>query len=71
MWKPFSVSGGKKHRIDNIHYVPTVVNTDEYSIKDHSETKPVIVGWIGSKSTLRYLVALEQLVSFMLPIRKK
>lgn len=58
----FLFQEAKKHRINNIHYVPTVVNTEEYGIKGHSETKPVIVGWIGSKSTLQYLVDLEQLV---------
>jgi len=58
----FLFQEAKKHRDDNIYYVPTVVNTDEYPVKDHIATKPVIVGWIGSRSTLRYLVDLEQLV---------
>jgi glycosyltransferase involved in cell wall biosynthesis len=58
----FLFQEAKKHRDDNIYYVPTVVNTDEYTVKDHIATKPVIVGWIGSRSTLRYLVDLEQLV---------
>lgn len=58
----FLFQEAKKQRADNIYYVPTVVNTIEYSMKDHKESKPVIVGWIGSKSTLRYLVDLEQLV---------
>jgi len=58
----FLFQEAKKHRDDNIYYVPTVVNTDEYPVKDHIATKPVIVGWIGSRSTLRYLLDLEQLV---------
>ena len=58
----FLFQEAKKHRDDNIYYVPTVVNTDEYPVKDHIATKPVIVGWIGSRSTLRYLVDLEELV---------
>jgi len=58
----FLFQEAKKHRDDNIYYVPTVVNTDEYPVKDHIATKPVIVGWIGSRSTLRYLMDLEQLV---------
>ena len=58
----FLLQEAKKHRTDAIYYVPTVVNTDEYLVKKHSETKPIVVGWIGSRSTLRYLVDLERLV---------
>jgi len=52
----------QKHRGDGLYYVPTVVNTDEYPVKEHVERRPVTVGWIGSRSTLRYLVDLEELV---------
>lgn len=58
----FLVREAKKHRGDSIYYVPTVVDTDEYPIKQHIDIKPVTVGWIGSRSTLRYLVDLEELV---------
>jgi len=58
----FLLQEAKKQRIDNLYHVPTVVNTTEYNVKDHTETKPITVGWIGSKSTLRYLMDLEQLV---------
>jgi glycosyltransferase involved in cell wall biosynthesis len=52
----------RQHRDDNIYYIPTVVDTDEYPVKEHTEKSPVTVGWIGSRSTLRYLVDLEELV---------
>ena len=52
----------KRHRVDNFYYVPTVVNTDEYTAKEHVSANPVVVGWIRRRSTLRYLVDLEQLV---------
>jgi glycosyltransferase involved in cell wall biosynthesis len=52
----------QQHRSDKIYYVPTVVDTDEYPVKEHIERSPVTVGWIGSRSTLRYLVDLEELV---------
>jgi glycosyltransferase involved in cell wall biosynthesis len=58
----FLFQEAKKYGVDNLYYVPTVVDTDEYPVKDHVTTKPVIVGWIGSRSTLRYLVDMEQLV---------
>jgi glycosyltransferase involved in cell wall biosynthesis len=52
----------KQHRDESVFYIPTVVDTDEYPVKKHIEKKPVTVGWIGSRSTLRYLVDLEELV---------
>jgi glycosyltransferase involved in cell wall biosynthesis len=58
----FLLKEARQHRDDNIFYVPTVVDTDEYPVKDHIERRPVTVGWIGSRSTLRYLVDLEELV---------
>jgi glycosyltransferase involved in cell wall biosynthesis len=58
----FLLHEAKQHRDDSIYYVPTVVDSDEYPVKEHIEKKPVTVGWIGSRSTLRYLVDLEELV---------
>ena len=58
----FLLKEARQYRDDNIFYVPTVVDTDEYPVKEHIETRPVTVGWIGSRSTLRYLVDLEELV---------
>jgi glycosyltransferase involved in cell wall biosynthesis len=58
----FLLQEAKRHRDDSIFYVPTVVDTDEYPVKEHSERKPVTFGWMGSRSTLRYLVDLEELV---------
>jgi glycosyltransferase involved in cell wall biosynthesis len=58
----FLLHEAKQHREDSIFYVPTVVDTDEYPVKEHIEKKAVTVGWIGSLSNLRYLVDLEELV---------
>jgi glycosyltransferase involved in cell wall biosynthesis len=58
----FLLKEARQHRDDNIYYVPTVVDTDEYPVKKHTTRTPVTVGWIGSRSTLRYLVDLEDLV---------
>jgi glycosyltransferase involved in cell wall biosynthesis len=58
----FLLKEARQYKDDNIFYVPTVVDTDEYPVKDHIERRPVTVGWIGSRSTLRYLVDLEDLV---------
>lgn len=52
----------KRHREEGVYYIPTVVDADQYPVKAHSEKKPVTIGWIGSRSTLRYLVDLEGLV---------
>ena len=58
----FLFQEAKQHRDDRVFYVPTVVDTDDYPVKEHIEKKPVTVGWIGSRSTLKYLVDLEELV---------
>lgn len=58
----FLIEEAKKHRGDGIHYVPTVVDTDQYPVKNHVHVRPVTVGWIGSRSTLKYVADLEGLV---------
>jgi len=57
----FLLEEAQKSRQDNIYYVPTVVDTDEYQIKLHKEKVPVTVGWIGSSSTLRYLSDMREM----------
>lgn len=46
-----------KHRgtDDGIHYVPSVVDPDEYPVKAEPREDPFMIGWIGSSSTSRYL----------------
>ena len=51
----FLLSEAKKHKTENVFYVPTVVNTADYPVKEHLFAEPAVVGWIGSASTLRYL----------------
>lgn len=43
-------AGAKK-----IVIIPTVINTDHYTIKDSGKPDEVIIGWIGSPSTLKYV----------------
>ncbi len=57
----FLLSEAKKHKRENVFYVPTVVNTADYPVKDHLFAGPSVVGWIGSASTLRYLSDLAPL----------
>ena len=41
---------------DKVHVIPTVVDMEQYTPKDHTETgDAVTIGWIGSRGTLRYL----------------
>jgi glycosyltransferase involved in cell wall biosynthesis len=58
----FLLQEAKRHRDDCIFCVPTVVDPDHYPVKVHIEKKPITVGWIGSRSTLKYLIDLEELV---------
>jgi glycosyltransferase involved in cell wall biosynthesis len=51
----FLLSEAKKHKREHVFYVPTVVNTADYPVKDHLLAEPSVVGWIGGASTLRYL----------------
>ncbi len=51
----FLISEAKKYKRERVFYVPTVVNTADYPVKDHSSAGPSVVGWIGGASTLRYL----------------
>jgi glycosyltransferase involved in cell wall biosynthesis len=50
-----------RYKSDNILYVPTVVDTAAYPIKEHSLSTHQVAGWIGSASTLRYLEDMEGL----------
>ena len=51
----FLCSEARRYRSHNIFYVPTVVDTAAYPIKEHSLSHLQVVGWMGSASTLRYL----------------
>lgn len=55
----FLVNEAKKYREKNVFYCPTVVDIDEYPLKDHKDSTPLTLGWIGSRSTLRYLTMIE------------
>jgi glycosyltransferase involved in cell wall biosynthesis len=59
----FLMDQALKHRPDGVFYVPTVVNTDEYRIKTHESTEALVVGWMGSASTLSYLSDIMPLFS--------
>ncbi len=40
----------------NVEVIPTSIDLSRYSVKEYSRHKgPVIVGWLGSSSTLKYL----------------
>jgi glycosyltransferase involved in cell wall biosynthesis len=52
----FLMDQALRYRSDKVFYVPTVVDTDDYRVKSHRPSKPLIVGWMGSASTLPYLV---------------
>ncbi|MCX5802358.1 MAG: glycosyltransferase family 4 protein [Proteobacteria bacterium] len=57
----FLLEEAKKFKTEGIHYIPTVVNTDEYPVKSHEDKKPFVVGWMGSSSTLKYLSDMKEL----------
>jgi glycosyltransferase involved in cell wall biosynthesis len=58
----FLLDEAKKYKNDNVYYIPTVVDTEEYPVKQHEEKRPFVVGWMGSASTLRYLSGIEDVL---------
>lgn len=58
----FLLQEAKKYRKDNVFYVPTVVDINDYPVKTHNEKTQVIAGWIGSASTLKYLDIIRLLI---------
>jgi glycosyltransferase involved in cell wall biosynthesis len=51
----FLLSEAKRYKTENVSYVPTVVDTADYPIKEHLPAQPFELGWIGTTSTSRYL----------------
>jgi glycosyltransferase involved in cell wall biosynthesis len=51
----FLVAEARKYRTENVFYIPTVVDTTAYPLKQHASAEPFVVGWMGSASTLQYL----------------
>lgn len=49
------------YRKSSVFYVPTVVDTAAYPVKEHASAPSQVVGWMGSASTLKYLASLEAL----------
>jgi glycosyltransferase involved in cell wall biosynthesis len=55
----FLLSEARRYREENVFYCPTVVDVDEYPVKEHKYSVNVIIGWVGSRSTLKYLSMVE------------
>ena len=60
----FLADEAKKHKTTGIHYIPTVVDIDEYPVKQHEPKKPFVIGWIGSSATLKYLADIRGLLDY-------
>jgi glycosyltransferase involved in cell wall biosynthesis len=64
----FLLEEAKRYRSDALHYVPTVVDTDEYPVKAHKGSANPVMGWIGSSSTLRYIHDMKDLIASFLKV---
>ncbi len=60
----FLCSEAKHYRKDGVFYIPTVVDTDEYTQKQHSDRPAFVVGWTGSSSTSRYLSDIKDIFTY-------
>lgn len=45
----------RKARARHIEYLPSVVDTERYIVKKHSESSTFTIGWIGTPQTVKYL----------------
>ncbi len=57
----FLMDEAKRYKEDNVFYIPTVVETGDYPVKEHGASAHFTVGWMGSASTLSYLTDLRGL----------
>jgi glycosyltransferase involved in cell wall biosynthesis len=55
----FLLDEARKYKAEQVFYVPTVVETRDYPVKEHVGAVPFVVGWLGSAATLRYLADIE------------
>ena len=59
----FLASEAKRYKETNVFCVPTVVDTDDYPVKEHRASAALAVGWMGGASTLRYLQDISSLLA--------
>jgi glycosyltransferase involved in cell wall biosynthesis len=52
----------RQHAHD-VHVVPSLVDTDNVALRVHRESRTVVLGWIGSPSTARYLSGLAPVLA--------
>ncbi len=52
----------------NVIVIPTTIDTNTYSYRKPKEREPVVVGWIGSLTTLRHF---KQAIPFLTDIKNK
>ncbi len=62
----FLAGEAESYKRGNVFYVPTVVDTDAYRVKVHERTTRPLVGWIGSRSTLRYVSDVRNVMELLL-----
>jgi glycosyltransferase involved in cell wall biosynthesis len=48
-----------KSGANKIVIIPTVIDTSRYKTKEFSNSRPFVIGWIGSPSTFKYLLSLR------------
>jgi glycosyltransferase involved in cell wall biosynthesis len=52
----------KKAGAKNIAIIPTVVDLNRYSLKHYDKMKQVVIGWIGTQSTFKYLLTIKNVL---------
>jgi len=52
----------KEAKARNIQIIPTVIDVGRYHVKKHEVREQVVIGWIGSQSTFKYLLLLKDVL---------
>ena len=52
----------KKAKAKNIQIIPTAIDVGRYRVKKHEVREQVVIGWIGSQSTFKYLLLVKDVL---------
>ncbi|MGY5449798.1 glycosyltransferase family 4 protein [Agarivorans sp. MS3-6] len=56
----FLAAEAKKAGATSVSVIPTVLDIDRYKVTQREQTGPLVIGWIGSPSTAKYVVEIAE-----------
>jgi len=58
----YIVNYAKKANAEKIVKIPTIIDTDKYKCKNNHKLELFVVGWIGSQTTSKLIVAIDEIL---------